>query len=73
MTKARKTRVNRVCAVIIIILAMIGSTIGAYYLGIASMTPQKITITDDEIVIVYTEKGHIYEYAPKIQGVSNIK
>ena len=66
MTKARRVRVNRACIIVMLILAMIGTAVSAYWFGMSSMTPQAITITQDKTVLLQAESGHIYEYAPEI-------
>lgn len=66
MTKARRVRVNRACIIIMLILAMIGTAVSAYWFGINHMTPQAVTITQGKTVLLHTESGHIYECAPEI-------
>ena len=66
MTKARRARVNRACIIIMLILAMIGTAVTSYCFGMNHMTPQAITITQGKTVLLHTESGHIYEYAPEI-------
>lgn len=66
MTKARRVRVNRAMTIAVLILATIGTIVGSYCMGAASMTPELITITQDKTVILQAESGHVYEYAPEI-------